>query len=622
MPDFIVQSIQFDAISGNIENPSTDIGEIWFDSSSADESVFRYSPASGVVYTVASREFVYDASGYIVSLISNSGGITLTQLLQASGELSNRLIQSGQILVASDNLLNTAVITQSGNLIQSGQILTGFHDLQNTALATASGNLIQSGQTLVASDNLLNIAVNTQSGNLIQSGQILRAVDTQLNTAIITLSGLTTGFTSGSVLFAGPTGNIAQDSNNFYWDNTSKRLGLRLSGIPYALLQTGDRTLEGVEIGGAVSSPHFSFGEYTNYLVNSENFTSGWAAIGVSLTGNVSDPQGRLKAFQVSGTATNGTLVHQISDTASGSPWNFSMWMRSDSYTAVQFMVNTDRQSGTASLIRTTPLWQRFSYTESGLIAPNSFKKATLIVPTNGQVVQIWGAQLDSNAVMRPYAQTSGNPITTVTNKAIFRSDVGISGALTLELPLAILEGGTGQRTASGAITALSGTRAKGDLIVYNSVSGAAARFPIGSSGNVLVADPFQSAGMRWGIVDSQSASSTSGVTTTSATFVDLTNATLTTAAGTSPRNYIITWSGTFSTSNNPRVITIRIIVDGVPLTETQRSFTNQANLSQFSLAANKTMNIPPDKIIKVQWLISGGNTGTCIISELSIFGI
>lgn len=33
-------------------------------------------------------------------------------------------------------------------------------------------------------------------------------------------------FTQGSVIFVGPSGALAQDNNNFFWDNTNKRLGI------------------------------------------------------------------------------------------------------------------------------------------------------------------------------------------------------------------------------------------------------------------------------------------------------------------------------------------------------------------------------------------------------------
>lgn len=75
-------------------------------------------------------------------------------------------------------------------------------------------------------------ATSTFGGNLDVTGNIKVGGNISAPVAL-TLS----GFTTGSALFVGPSGTIAQDNSNFYWDNTSNRLGIGTT-TPTGLLNT------------------------------------------------------------------------------------------------------------------------------------------------------------------------------------------------------------------------------------------------------------------------------------------------------------------------------------------------------------------------------------------------
>lgn len=67
---------------------------------------------------------------------------------------------------------------------------------------------------------------------------------------------------------------------------------------------------------------------------------------------------------------------------------------------------------------------------------------------------------------------------------------------LSLNIPLDIANGGTGETTQTDAFDALAPTTTKGDLIVNNGVNNI--RFGVGASGYVLTADPATASGLTW----------------------------------------------------------------------------------------------------------------------------
>jgi hypothetical protein len=164
---------------------------------------------SGNLSNYATITYVNNVSGYLQNQINNipiqSGVATQEQLLQTSGDISNRLISSGSILWASDvvlqNNLNTSGqvllttianaggtsggVTQSQLLQTSGDIVAqiSFNSggVTNSQLLQTSGDissaLNSSGQLLLSRDTALQNQINSLSGNLNTSGSILWARD-------------------------------------------------------------------------------------------------------------------------------------------------------------------------------------------------------------------------------------------------------------------------------------------------------------------------------------------------------------------------------------------------------------------------------------------------------------
>lgn len=63
-----------------------------------------------------------------------------------------------------------------------------------------------------------------------------------------------TGFTQGSVVFAGTGGALSQNNSNFFWDNTNSRLGIGTTGPGAKLDVNGDALINGLTVGkGPVS---------------------------------------------------------------------------------------------------------------------------------------------------------------------------------------------------------------------------------------------------------------------------------------------------------------------------------------------------------------------------------
>ncbi len=80
-----------------------------------------------------------------------------------------------------------------------------------------------------------------------------------------------------------------------------------------------------------------------------------------------------------------------------------------------------------------------------------------------------------------------------VTNSKIANSTIDLTAKVTGALPIA--NGGTGQTTANPAFNALSPLTTKGDLVGFSTVN---ARVPVGTDGQVLVADSGTAVGVSW----------------------------------------------------------------------------------------------------------------------------
>ena len=119
---------------------------------------------------------------------------------------------------------------------------------------------------------------------------------------------------------------------------------------------------------------------------------------------------------------------------------------------------------------------------------------STATFPTSGVVALVPG--------------TSG-PVKSNGSTALTQSAVNLTSEVTGALPIG--NGGTGQTTASAAFGALSPLTTKGDLAGFSTVN---ARLPVGTNGQIIVADSAQALGVKWAAnaAGSQATATTLGV--------------------------------------------------------------------------------------------------------------
>jgi hypothetical protein len=172
--------------------------------------------------------------------------------------------------VADSNLLGLAV---GGNV---KFLVDAEGDVFVNSL-TAAGSVTQ-GSTTVSS---LTVEGNTTLGDA--STDLLTVNATSTFNAGVTLS----TFTQGSVLFAGPGGLISQDNTNFFWDDSTNRLGLGDS-TPAATLTIGAGDLFQVNSSGAIAAVTgiTSSGAYTQSGTSANTFTgaASFTAAGTALS--------------------------------------------------------------------------------------------------------------------------------------------------------------------------------------------------------------------------------------------------------------------------------------------------------------------------------------------------
>lgn len=154
------------------------------------------------------------------------------------------------------------------------------------------------------------------SDSTVKIGQYLaEAIIVSGSTARITGSMALSGFSTGSVLFAGTGGAISQNNSNFFWDNTNGRLGIGTNAPTHNLhiysplnssafrVSTNSTTLGGLYIDGTVAE--------TNIAANAEKVSNVWFSRtgqggGTGTAGIISLSDSGIKFFSNSG-LTNGS---------------------------------------------------------------------------------------------------------------------------------------------------------------------------------------------------------------------------------------------------------------------------------------------------------------------------
>jgi hypothetical protein len=81
------------------------------------------------------------------------------------------------------------------------------------------------------------------------------------------------------------------------------------------------------------------------------------------------------------------------------------------------------------------------------------------------------------------------------------RTTLGLGTIATVNSPVPIANGGTGQTTQTAAFNALDPLTTKGDVIVHNGTD--SVRLAVGADGQILTADSAQAAGVKWAAASS-----------------------------------------------------------------------------------------------------------------------
>tara|TARA_R100000963_G_C4618395_1_gene86623 strand:- start:235 stop:801 length:567 start_codon:yes stop_codon:yes gene_type:complete len=155
----------------------------------------------------------------------------------------------------------------------------------------------------------------------------------------------------------------------------------------------------------------------------------------------------------------------------------------------------------------------------------------------------------------------------------------------------------------------------KGDLHGYSTSN---TRIPIGSDNQVLTADSAQALGLKWASagggasVSTQTTTPTNGQTTTSATFVDVTNASITLPTRTNGFAFISAFASIHGSSANTN-IAIGIYHNG-SLQETQ-TMRCADSLNEYPVSVT-AMQALDGSVVKMQWK---RNTGTATMVDTSI---
>jgi hypothetical protein len=185
-----------------------------------------YTSRANVIINGASVNNIvsFDSNGTSQALVFNTGnwGINTTVDngfkfdISGSARVQAGLIVTGSLIAPNitGSLLGTASWAQNALTASFGGNFTASNALITNTL-TAQTLVVQ---TITSSTDF--VTGSTRFGSLLSN--------THEFTGSVSITGsLTLPYLStGSVLFAGATDNIAEDNTNFFWDNTNKRLGV------------------------------------------------------------------------------------------------------------------------------------------------------------------------------------------------------------------------------------------------------------------------------------------------------------------------------------------------------------------------------------------------------------
>jgi hypothetical protein len=141
-----------------------------------------------------------------------------------------------------------------------------------------------------------------------------------------------------------------------------------------------------------------------NLLLQSQTFATTWVASNATLGSLTTAPDGTTTAYPLTASAINGTLIQTF--TATANAYTFSIYIQRVTGTG---NIDITVDGTTYATQTTTGTWTRFTITTTPAAGS---KTAGIRLATSGDVVNIWGAQLEQRSAVTAYTPTTTAAIT------------------------------------------------------------------------------------------------------------------------------------------------------------------------------------------------------------------
>ena len=145
---------------------------------------------------------------------------------------------------------------------------------------------------------------------------------------------------------------------------------------------------------------------WSNLVAASESFSdSAWTlGPGLGLSEGIADPEGRLRATQVTNTAGALQSLTQSISIPARFQYSFSLYVRAAVAAQIRLVVSTDGAFA-ERVYDLSPDWQRYAIFSS-LLASTDALEVAIQLPA-GATVELFGAQLEAQPAPSPYQRTA-----------------------------------------------------------------------------------------------------------------------------------------------------------------------------------------------------------------------
>lgn len=141
-----------------------------------------------------------------------------------------------------------------------------------------------------------------------------------------------------------------------------------------------------------------------NLLLQSQTFATTWVTSNTTLGSVTTAPDGTTTAYPLTASAINGTLLQTF--TATATAYTFSIYIQRVTGTG---NIDITVDGTTYATQTTTGTWTRFTITTTPAAGS---KTAGIRLAVSGDVVNIWGGQLEQRSSVTAYTPTTTAPIT------------------------------------------------------------------------------------------------------------------------------------------------------------------------------------------------------------------